>query len=222
MEVIKKEFLTVYGYDNKNISVTDIVDAINLIIEKINKPRNENFELVESKGPAPARSPTAFTTEGDFEYGVDNNALYIHNTNIGKHIYLTIGKGYNRNLIFYSNTLNEQGNFRGIKFKGNVSDSWDNIMVNYLKLFNGPNIMLYQKIFADTKTMDDIYDILKNKYSLSPLAENEIRRTRNHTKGSNTINMFGWGIHNEPIPEHVKFGKMILLLNKLIIKIYYL
>ena len=99
-----------------------------------------------------------------------------------------------------------------------MSDSWDKIMVNYLKLFNGPNVMIYQKIFADTKKMDDIYDILKNKYSLSPLVETEIRRTRTHTKGSNNINMFGWGINHEPIPEHVKFGKMILLLNKLYYK----
>ena len=56
------------------------------------------------------------------------------------------------------------------------------------------------------------------------MSEIEDIKTHEINRSSNINNerFVGWGIHNEEILQKVKFGRLLLLLNKLYYKIYYI
>ena len=98
----------------------------------IRNPPIEWFELEETTSaaaPAPAAAVAAaavapaaniYHKDGkpsDFNFRVIDNSLYIKNTANGKHLYIKIGRKDKRNLIFFSTTTNDRGNFNFFSFK---------------------------------------------------------------------------------------------------------
>jgi hypothetical protein len=146
----------------------------------------------------------------DFEFGTNTNSLYIKNTADKNHVYLKVGdKG--KRIIFYSKTLNTQGNFIAVKQRGEPrEDTLNHILFNYLKLDGITN----HEIFKGSRQFNDIYDTLIDEYKLVPLADIKA------LKPTPTTVRYGWGISHpeETIPNHGKFGKLVILLNKLFYK----
>jgi hypothetical protein len=220
-EVIKGKFLKIYGYNNKDLSDQDIHDEMINILNAIESPPVDIYEL-EDTGPAVApAAPAAPSTliplnyssgsASIFEYMVDDNSLFIKTSK--KHLYIKIGKKDGTKLILFSKSLNDTGNFSSISFRGSGENTWDSLFYNYLKLLTAPNKEIYDQLFTTTKR-DDIFDELGTKYGLTPI--DKIKKTRVHTSGIYNVNTYGWGINkNEEIPKYIKFGNVIILLNKL-------
>ena len=237
-KVIKERLINMFGTNNENVSISEYVNEIIKTIELIHNPPTEGFELEEITSaptaapaapaapavaaPAPA-APAALRTldhddgtPSDFEFKVVDNSLYIKNTANGKHLYIKIGRKDKRNLIFFSTTTNDRGNFNFFSFKGSTPNTWANVMVHSMQLLTDENEDIYKQVFGDTTKSDTIFEFLKTTYKLQEI--DGIKKVAHYTGGANRALTFGWGIKHDEIPKHVKFGKNILLLNKLFFK----
>jgi hypothetical protein len=213
-KVIKEGFLKVYGSNNPNLTTADIVDEIKSIIERINNPF-ENYEIKAETYTLPATGEKVKLhivkrldgSNSVFEIATDNNSLYINNTATGNHVYLKIGKNKNKNIIFYSKTINDKGNFKGVKDKqGNKDDRWVSMIYDYLKL----DKEIASIILKGAKTHTDIYDVLLKEYELEPISDIKTEKIGSHL-------MLGWGLKHpeEEVTKYAHFGNCIILLNKL-------
>jgi hypothetical protein len=223
-EVIKTKFLKIFGYNNKTLTDNDIHDEISNILNAIEAPTIETFEI-EDTGPAPLAlaPPVPAVSGGPIEYSylsgtksrfvtdVQDNSL--SSTNGKKSLYIKIGKKDGTKLILFSKTTNESGNFKDLKFKGSTEDTWDYLFSNYLQLLTPRNKEIYDQIFSFSKR-DEIFDELETRYGLTPI--DKIKKKKVFTSGLYNVNTYGWGLNrDEAIPKHIKFGNNILLLNKL-------
>ncbi len=218
---IKDKFLETYGFDNKNLTTSDIIDVITNSLERILNPpleyeiQNDTSIIPVSGETVPIDTFSYVDTSGtpvatDFRFGTDTNSLYIKNTANNNHVFLKVGEKA-RKLIFYSKNLSSQGSFIAVKQKGEPrEDLLNHILFTYLKLDDITN----HEIFKGSKHFNDIYDTLINDYKLIPLTNIK------STKPTPTTVRYGWGISHpeETIPNHGKFGKLVILLNKLFYK----
>ena len=218
---IKDKFLETYGFDNKNLTTSDIVEVITNSLERILNPPLE-YEIQNDPSIVPASGETlpvatfAYTDDAgntvttDFKFGTDTNSLYIENTANNRHVFLKVGEK-ERKLIFYSKTLNSEGSFIAVKQRGDPrEDTLKDILFNYLNLDSIANT----EIFKGSKQFSDIYDTLINDYQLIPLTGIKALRP------TPTTVRCGWGVSHpaETIPNHGQFGKLVILLNKLFYK----
>ena len=62
------------------------------------------------------------------------------------------------------------------------------------------------------------FEAWKEDYNLAPETEDIKTHEINRSSNINNERFVGWGIHNEEILQKVKFGRLLLLLNKLYYK----
>ena len=220
---VSKRLLNIFGFDNKNVKFNDYVDEIKKTIEILQSAPEEDFIVqdapaIPTVAPAPAAATPLAHKDGspsDFEYKIVDNSLYIKNTANGKHIYIKIGRR-DRNLIFFSSTTNNQGNFTFFSFRGSSSNTWSFVMMHVMQLLTDANEDIYDQLFGDTTKSDEIFDFLKTKHGLTEIEG--IKKVVHATSGVNRALTFGWGMKHDEIPKYCKFGKNIILLNKLYYK----
>ena len=85
-----------------------------------------------------------------------------------------------------------------------------------MQLLTDANEDIYDQLFGNTTKSDEIFDFLKTKHGLTEIEG--IKKVVRATSGVNRALTFGWGMKHYEIPKYVKFGKNILLLNKLYYK----
>ena len=109
---------------------------------------------------------------------------------------------------------NKQNTFNLINFRTTERDnSWRTIL-KYLNITL--NDLNYNNIFNMRKP--SLFYALKDDYSLVPETENIKTHAINRSSNINIERFVGWGINNEEIPQKVKLGILLLLLNKLYYK----
>ena len=215
---IQEYFIENFGFNNPNLTTNDIVDEIVNILDKILNPPIAYEIKSETTTTAPARNIQRITikdTTGtdvptDFEAGVDDGNTYvINNTTTNKHILFKIGQK-NKNVVFYSTTLNSQGSFMAVRERGPPKEE----TLTYLLFeFLGMDKKVLDKVFKGHQNINGIYDVLEKDYGLQPITDIKTYKLQ-------TRKVFGWGISHpdEEIPAYAKFGNLVILLNKLFYK----
>ena len=215
---IQQHFIGNFGFDNPNLTTNDIVDEIVNILDKILNPPTAYEIQSETTTTAPAKSiqrvvikdATGTDVPTDFEAGVDDgNTYFIHNTTTNRHIFFKIGQK-NKNVVFYSTTLNSQGSFMAVREQGPPREE----TLNYLLFeFLGIDKKVLDKIFKGHQSINGIYEVLEKDFGLQPITDIKTYKLQ-------TRKVFGWGISHpdEEIPTYAKFGNLVILLNKLFYK----
>jgi hypothetical protein len=130
--MIETSFLETFGFNNANLSTKDIVDEITNILHKILNPPTE-FEIeTETFVPAAGGEPVpvgflkdASGTDTVYEFGTDNNSLYVKNNAINTRAYFKIGIQKSRKIVFCSKTTNGKNNFNEVKDNISLGTSKD-------------------------------------------------------------------------------------------------
>lgn len=201
-------FLETYGFDNTNLSLNEITKTLREIIDKIKNPIE--YEI-QNDPTIPATMVNNIYSTPTIDSKVENNALIIENKTINRKLYLKIGSIPTRkNLIFYSKTTNNKGEFVSVKERGGGESNWRKLINDYLQL-DAPD---YANIFKNIWGITEIWTYLKDVYNLIPLDSTNVN-------GSNVGPrnwIFGAGITNDDIPAFINFGDIILYLHKLYFK----
>lgn len=215
---IQQHFIDSFGYDNPNLTTSDFVDEIVNILDKILNPPTAYEIQSETITTAPARNIQPITIKDasgadvptDFEGGNDdNNTYYINNTTTNKHIYFKIGQK-NKNVVFYSTTLNSKNSFMAVRERAPPREE----TINYLLFeYLGLDKKVLDKVFKGHQTINGLYDVFQNDYGLQPITDIKTVKLQSRK-------VFGWGISHpdEEIPVFAKFGNLIIYLNKLFYK----
>ena len=208
---IKDNMLETYGFDNKNLSTSDLVEIITNVLERILNPPLE-YEIKDDPSVVPPSGETVpistltyndpssgILVATDFRFGTDTNSLYIENTAINRHVYFKVGEK-ERKLIFFSKNLNSEGNFIAVVQRGIRAETVNGILFDYLKLDN----IAQQEIFKGSKKFTEYYDTLLNDYKLIPLTEIKSKKL---PTSSSLHKRWGWGISHpeETIPSYGQF-----------------
>ena len=219
--MIETIFLETFGFNNANLSTKDIVDEITSILHKILNPPTE-FEIeTETFVPPSGGEPFPIDTLKDasgadtaFEFGTDNNSLYVKNNSVNSHAYFKIGIQKSRKIVFCSKTTNGKNNFSEVKDNISMGTSKDDkltyILNNHLLIDN----FAFAEIFKNTSKVSPFYDMLESEYKLEPIQDIK------GTKLTSSTTRYGWGIQDPDmeIPIYSKFGNLVMLLNKLYYK----
>lgn len=215
---IREHFIENFGFNNPNLTTNDIVDEIVNILDKILNPPTAYEIQSETMTTAPARNIQKVVIKDaigndvptDFEAGVDDgNTFVINNTATNRRIYFKIGQK-NKNVVFYSTTLNSKGSFMAVRERAPPREE----TLNYLLFeFLGMDKKVLDKILKGNQNINGIYEVLETDYGLQPITDIKIYKLP-------TRKVFGWGISHpdEEIPTYAKFGNMVILLNKLFYK----
>jgi hypothetical protein len=149
----------------------------------------------------------------DFESVVSKNSLYIGNTVNGKGIWVKIGHK-NRDFIMFSNTTNTVNQFRALKFTLTGNYSFKRIMeILELNLDDDIRLQLFGPYGKKSGfTVQDVFNHLKST-AIGLRVE-----TGKKISDENNEAMYVWGLNKEVITNHAKFGKNIILLDKLCYK----
>jgi hypothetical protein len=164
--------------------------------------------------PGPAATATTTSLANDipddtgmasgYKYEEEDNSLVISNTK-GDIVYIKIGISRSLKKVLFSKTDNNQGSFKAFNFvnvSGVISFS------KFVKDFFSGDMFVYQFIFGKSPNYSDIYDHLKNKFSLSK--QGDLKQIDHEGK-----KIVGYGLKTESIPDICHFGKNIILLKKL-------
>ena len=219
--MIETSFLETFGFNNANLSTKDIVDEITNILNKILNPPTE-FEIeTETFVPAVGGEPVpvgflkdASGTDTVYEFGTDNNSLYVKNNAINTRAYFKIGIQKSRKIVFCSKTTNGKNNFNEVKDNISMGTAKDDklsyILNNHLLI----DAYAFAEIFKNTAKVSPFYDILESEYKLEPI------QGIKGTKLTSSTTRYGWGIQDPEmeIPTYSKFGNLVMLLNKLYYK----
>ena len=215
---IQQHFIDNFGFDNPNLTTSDIVDEIVNILDKILNPPTAYEIQSETTTTVPAKNIQRITIKDssgadvptDFEAGVDDgNTFFVNNTTTKKHIYFKIGQK-NKKVVFYSNNLNSKGSFMAVRERAPPREE----TLNYLLFeYLGMDKKVLDKIFKGHQNINGIYEVLETDYGLQPITDIKTYKLQ-------TRRVFGWGISHpdEEIPTYAKFGNLVILLNKLFYK----
>lgn len=206
--IISTRLLKLFGYDNKNITATDLKTEILKTLDIIKTEPENVYEVDEDPNKSGVTVgetiiPHSDSTVSDFKYKVVDNSFYVENYKTNKGIYIKIGIKDNQKLLFSSDT-NLKGSFNRINFK--EKDGFQKILKE-LKLNQDLNKDVLTTIFGTDLNKDAIFDRLSG--DLQPIDESVITKKQ---VGPNKI-LYGFGLNK--IPETATFGKNIILLKKL-------
>ena len=215
-EAIQEQLKIKFGINNPNTTVTDyITEMVDVISTLQNKPfgtvlapvaSTTSTTLADSKEPGSATN--ILHTDGspsEFKTAIEDNCLYIGNKKRKKGIWVKIGKKP-RDIIMFSNTTKDEGNFRAFKHTGSDDYNFKKIM-GILGLDKDTDIKT-QLFGPPGSTVADMINHLKTVIKLQ----------RETSKYFEDEKMYGWGMKNEEVPKMANFGKNIILLNKLYYK----
>jgi hypothetical protein len=222
--IISNRLKSVFGVNNPAISANDYNIQINEQLNEIQSGKTPitvvaptpGASSTATSGSATAPTGVALTnlvhtdgTVSDFEFGIENNSLFIQNKAESKAIYIKTATKNGLKHILFSNSTSDEGNFRAFKFGNvNVNDSFHfKKMLSTLKLDEKVNKDIKIALFGTNKVKEDLYDFLQTTYKLtSEVAKPFIE--------SGKVIM-GYGLKTESIPDICHFGKNIILLKKL-------
>ena len=202
--IISTRLLKIFGYDNKNISSKDLQNEIIQSLDIIKTEPENVYEIDDADKPGITVSGTPLT-DGDIEYDLVDNSLYIRNMKTGKHYYIKIGLKDGKKLIFTSDS-NDQGSFKNLSF---VEKGGFKKMIKDLELNDSKNKARLDDLLGTDLKKDKIFDYLIQPSSgLKPIDSTSINKTATFGKV-----LYGYGLNK--IPETTQFGKNIILLKKL-------
>ena len=213
-----------FGVNNPNISVIQYSTEIKDVIDSLtNTPFGTTVippSTVMSGTYAVALPlvPTTVLRHGDgsvsdFETALERNSLYIKNTRENKGIYIKIATKGGQKFILFSNSKNDEGNFRPFNFGNIDSNLTFKTVMKALKLDESLNKGIFVYFFGTGTTWKDKYDFLEDpagKFKLKSVG------TKPFIEAGKSIQ--GWGMKSEEVPKATMFGKNIILLNKLYYK----
>jgi hypothetical protein len=218
-EAIQEQLKIKFGINNPSTTVNEYVTEIIDVIQTLqNKPFGTVLAPVAptassaalAGAPVPAGAKVLTHTDGspsDFVSVVDNNCLYIGNKTTSKGIWIKLGKKP-REFIMFSNTTNDDGNFRTFKHTGSDDYSFKKIL-GILGLDKDKDIRI--QLFGPlSNTLGEKITHLQTEFGLTTV--NAVYFKDENMYGS------GWGMKNEEVPKIANFGKNIILLNKLYYK----
>jgi hypothetical protein len=218
---IQEQLKIKFGINNPIKTVNDYVTEIRVIIDTLqNKPfgttllpptASVSTTLASATAPLGAKplKHTSDNSVSDFEAVVSKNSLYIGNTTNGKGIWVKIGYK-TKDFIMFSNTTNTENQFRAFKYINTGNYSFKRIMeILGLNLDEDISVQLFGR-YGKGFTVQDMFNHLKNKIGLK--VENGKKLVEDNQE------MYGWGLNKETITKHAKFGKNIILLDKLYYK----
>jgi hypothetical protein len=216
---IQEQLKIKFGINNPIKTVNDYVTEIRVIIDTLqNKqygttllpPVPASTALATATMPLTGTAPVDHTdlTPSDFIWKIERNSLYIGNTANGKGIWIKIGFK-TKDFIMFSNT-NAENQFRAFKYINTGNYSSKRIM-EILELNHDADIRIqFFGNYCQGFRVQDMFNHLNTVIGLKP--ENGKKIDENNEA------MYGWGLNKEVITKHAKFGKNIILLDKLYYK----
>jgi len=217
---IQEQLEIKFGINNPNKTVNSYVAEIRDIVDKLQNKQYGTILSAVSTASTKLASATAPTvgvydiphtdsTPSDFVFNVVNNSLYIGNKKRKKAIWVKIGN-LNRDFIMFSNTTNVEKEFRAFKYTPTGNYSFKKIMeILGLNLDDDIRLQLFGP-YGHGFVTKDMFNFLKATHGLNP--EGGKKFEEDHET------MYGWGLNKEAITKHAKFGKNIILLDKLCYK----
>jgi hypothetical protein len=147
-----------------------------------------------------------------FEKVVEDNSLYIKNVNEAKAVWIKIGTKDRKTHIMFSINTNNENNFKAFNYLGATNKYSFKKMLEELKLNIKDNKDIKEQLFGPG-TKDDVYKFLNSTIGLTPVI------SKNNIVDAG-VTMWGYGLlpNKEVITKHAKFGKNIILLEKLCYK----
>jgi hypothetical protein len=218
-KAIQEQLQIKFGINNPIKKVNDYVSEIRTIIDTLqNKQYGTTLlppsaaastTLATATAPSIGTAPVDHTdlTPSDFIWKLEKNSLYIGNKVDSKGIWIKIGFKKSQNFIMFSNTTNAKDQFRAFKYINTGNYSYKRI-IEALGLNHDDDVRL--QIFGPYGNgfgKDDMFKHLNTVIGLQP--ENGKKLVEDNQE------MYGWGLNKEAITKHAKFGKNIILLDKL-------
>ena len=239
---IQEYFLDIYGKNNSNLSLKDIVEIITSHLEKILNPQVE-YEVEEEDPAATAAAASAApTTEPvpintlekddgtgtliptDFNYGTEKGSLFIENSKTGKHAYFKIGVDptTNKQILLYSIDENKLGgHFKQVMERASQGRSPDDVLRNIIDKYLNLDAYAKNKILnKKTTNIGNFMELLeKGPYQIEPIKKGIKKRALMDTSGKR-FTRFGAGVNDpkQELPEYAFFGNIVIMLRKLYYK----
>ena len=240
---IKEYFLDVYGKNNSNLDLKDIVEIITSHLEKILNPSVE-YEVEEEDPTAAAAAASAATTTSepipigglvradgsggtiptDFNYGTEKDSLFIENTKTGKHAYFKIGVDptTNKQILLYSIDENKLGgNFKQVMERDTQGRSTDDLLRNIIDKYLNMDAYAKDKILDKKSTnINKFMELLeKGPYQIKPFKSGIKKKLLMDTSGKK-FSRYGAGVNDpkQELPEYAFFGNIVVMLRKLYYK----
>ena len=239
---IQEYFLDIYGKNNSNLSLKDIVEIITSHLEKILNPQVE-YEVEEEDPAATAAAASAApTTEPvpintlekddgtgifiptDFNYGTEKGSLFIENSKTGKHAYFKIGVDptTNKQILLYSIDENKLGgHFKQVMERASQGRSPDDVLRNIIDKYLNLDAYAKNKILnKKTTNIANFMEVLeKGQYKIEPIKKGIKKRALMDTSGKR-FTRFGAGVNDpkQELPEYAFFGNIVIMLRKLYYK----
>jgi hypothetical protein len=221
---IQEQLRVKFGINNPSKTVKDYHEEIINIIETLqSKPFGTTLlptDTTTSGSYSTTAKPTVPTQNmlhtggvpSPFEKVVDDNSLYIKNVNEAKAVWIKIGAKDRKTHIMFSINTNNEKNFKAFNYLGATNKYSFKKMLEELKLNINQNKDIKDQLFGPG-TKDDVYRYLKDTIGLTPVISKN-----NIVDGG--VTMWGYGLppNKEVITKHAKFGKNIILLDKLYYK----
>jgi hypothetical protein len=193
--IISTRLLKIYGFNNKNVSETDLKNELIKSLDILTYEPDKIYELEEQDTPVITSSTP--NTMGDFETDLVDNSIFLKNVNNGKQYYFKIGMKDNKKMLFSSKT-NDQGTFKNLDFRSEFKR-----ILRDLELNLQANKGVLDALFGTDLNREIVYDFLKNG-GLAPIDVSKINKKTEIGKI-----VYGFGLKN--IPNVVDFGNLKLL-----------
>lgn len=237
---IREYFLDIYGKNNSNLSLKDIVEIITSHLEKILNPQIE-YEVEEEDAtaaaapaaPEPVPVSTLEKDDGsgtgnkiptDFKYGTENGSLFIENTNTGKHAYFKIATDPTtaKPILLYSIDENKLGgHFKQVMERETSGRSADDVLKNIIDKYLKLDAYAKDKILdKKTTNINKFIELLeKGQYQIEPLKKGINKKALIDTYGKR-YTRYGAGLKDpeQELPEYAYFGNIVIMLRKLYYK----
>lgn len=224
--IIQEQFLKVFGYNNKNISIDEITDfLLNYAYKRSNliagsKATTTTTPLMLPPPAGMAVAPPFIQVSKDVRLITDHNMCIFINTDTGTELYFklsnkkNVGEKLNKRLVMFSYTGNV-GTYENVSF---LTKDPTNPR-NFLKLLIediGLTKQDINTIFKGGITMKKVEDWLSKEQGLKE--EPATIYNKVVVAGKYDEHVYGMGLHLAKIPKFCQFGKIFIKLDKLFYK----
>lgn len=211
-EDFKKKFLEIYGFDNKFINYSDILEFIHLyllnadtrvLLEQKNK--NINIPKIPDIPKIPPLLPSQFKRHNLIVEDAGFGGKVLISTDTGNSVYLGISRDINGNLITMYSLSGEEGTYKSIptsspnKVKQTITEITDALGISYSEFT--------ERFGASTTTIAK--NLSKQQTELKPYKQIITERKKT------SQNIYGYGINEIDLPKSCKFGKIYINAHKL-------
>ena len=223
--IIKEQFLKIFGYNNKNLSLDEITD----FLLKYAYGKSALLTTPASKTSTPLSLPAPplglagapyIQVSKDVRLINDHNMCIFINTDTGRELYFKlsnkkgIGEDINKKIVMFSHSGNV-GSFENVSFLPRDPTNPRNflkLLIDDIGLTKGE----INAIFKGGITMKKVEDWLINEMRLKE--EPATIYNKVVAPGKYDEHIYGMGLHLEKIPKFCQFGKIFIKLDKLFYK----